>query len=203
MSGVDAERLGHSYGFRATSRKAFKFEDLTSSVLSTTSSTEEPDAILVHCGINDIKKASPHEMSESFVKKIKDLSTKSPQTKIVSKIAPMKNAELEVKRKLFNAFNSSKLFDSKNISLVDHENLFTSKSVLSDGVHPTSRGASVLAGNVGRHLRDLFWTRPRSIRRRSSNYLPPRGLSNNPRYPVFPSNNSAWQNSYEMLAEWY
>lgn len=205
LSGVNATRLGRSYGFKATARKAYNIEDISSSVTTATSSTETVDAIVIHCGLNSIKRADPQKSSEIFVNKVKQISADHPQSKIViSKVAPVQDAELEVRRNLFNALNSTKLYNNKNISFVDHANLYTNKSSLRDGMHPTTRGASVLAGNVGRHVRDLFWIKPtRPSRRRPPSSQRVWGLSPYLSHSSFPSNIHAWQNSYEALTDWY
>ena len=76
----------------------------------------------------------------------------------------MKDSNLQAKRELFNALVFSELVEDPNISFVAHENLhFTSPK---DNIHPNMKGSSVIARNLGRHIHNLFWERPRKIARR-------------------------------------
>ena len=58
----------------------------------------------------------------------------------------------------------SELVENPNISFVAHENLHFTP--LKDTIHPNMKGSSVIARNLGRHIHNLFWERPRKIARR-------------------------------------
>ena len=56
------------------------------------------------------------------------------------------------------------LVENPNISFVAHENLHFTP--LKDTIHPNMKGSSVIARNLGSHIHNLFWERPRKIARR-------------------------------------
>ena len=123
-------------------------------------------AIVVHCWINDIRTKDPKDASKKMVKSLKGILKDRPNlTVIVSKTPPVKDSNLQAKRELFNALVFfSELVEDPNISFVAHENLhFTSPK---DTIHPNMKGSSVIARNLGRHIHNLFWERPRKIARR-------------------------------------
>ena len=91
---------------------------------------------------------------------MKEVKAKYPESQIViSKVAPTKDAMLDRKRKILNSHMMSKFANEKNISFISHENLYRRSDYLRDSVHPTLRGASVFAGNLGRHLHYMFWNK--------------------------------------------
>lgn len=166
---IDSTRLGDAYSFQASAQRASTTEDIVCTAeASTHSLITPPDAIVIHCGLNDVKRDAD-AASSCFIEAINDLREEhSASFIIISQIAPVRDKELNIKRALFNAKVQSSLFGLSNVSVVSHENLPTNSQYLHrDGVHPTKRGAGILAGNVGRHVRNLFWTRPkRSFKQR-------------------------------------
>ena len=109
------------------------------------------------------------DVSRTIVKLLKGILKDRPNLNvIVSNILSVKDSNLQAKRELFNAlfffFSFSELVEDPNISFVAHENLhFTS---LKDTIHPSMKGSSILARNLGRHIHNLFWERPRKVARR-------------------------------------
>ncbi|KAL8560452.1 hypothetical protein ACOMHN_062554 [Nucella lapillus] len=177
MNGVNGKRLGHSYGFNAISHKAHTINEIQptlEAVLDKTSfsSNSEMDALVIHCGVNDIKNSDPNNASKKLANCIKNVAAVYPRTKIVvSKIAPVRDSELDVKRDLFNALLSSELHNVENVSLANHSNLQTHTGVLRDGLHPTRRGSSVLAVNIGRQVCQLFWKIPQTATTRHKKHF--------------------------------
>ena len=162
LNGVQGKRLGRSYGFDVFKQRTEKTDDIDKSL----ESVEGPvKAIVAHCGINDIRTKDPKDVSKKMVKSLKGILKDRPNLKvIVSKIPPVKDSNLQAKRELFNTLVFSELVEDPNISFVAHENLhFTS---LKDTIHPNMKGSSVIARNLGRHIHNLFWERPRKIARR-------------------------------------
>ena len=204
MSKVNGNRLALSYGFQAEQKTAYKIDDMGPSIkTSVSSSGKQVDAIVIHCGLNDVKKSDPQKCSKAFAKEIKEISAENPNSQIViSKIAPIHDANLEVQRNVFNAMITKELYTTKNVSFIDHTNFNT--KMTRDGIHPTTRGASILAGNLGRHIRNLFWKKPRrSARWRSSNNQNKWGFSDGPSFSPFQQDRQNWYNTYGPLDGWY
>ena len=203
MNGVKEKRLGRSYGFEATSQKTYRIKDIEPAVKSAISSTTY-DAITIHCGINDLKDQDPKEASEHFTKSVKKIATCHPGIKfVVSKIAPTTNKDLNIKRQAFNALITSELYNMKNISFVFHKNLHHSN--MKDTIHPTFRGSSVLAVNLGRHLRNLFWEQPKRFvravhhhRQMSASFHP----SHVDSFRQHQEHQRPWWNRYSVLSNW-
>ncbi|KAL8604188.1 hypothetical protein ACOMHN_014756 [Nucella lapillus] len=61
----------------------------------------------------------------------------------------------------------------------------TNSRILRDELHPTARGASVLAVNIVRHVRQLFWERPKKTRRLPRSTQLPMNYPRHPGQPVF------------------
>ena len=194
LNGVHGKRLGRSYGFQANPKKTYKLEDLPQTVQSQNKS--EIDCIAIHCGINNLKNSDAKSSAENFIEFVKDISSKNTGVEIViSKVAPTGNQELEVKRNLFNALTAAELIGIKNVSFVSHENLPSYQ--LRDSVHPTYRGSSVLAVNLGRHIRSLFWKMPKKPARSSHH----RNGNFHPQHPEV-IHRLTWWNRYSVLNEW-
>lgn len=175
LNGVDANRLGHSYGVHARSIKASTIADVESLLEE---KVDDVDAVVLHVGINDLKKTDATICSTALVDCVKSLSKKNPNLKIVvSRASPTpKLKELNAKRELFNAQTFCHLQNYSNVSFISHENLSSNHCYFKDNLHPSVRGSSVFAGNMGRHVQSLFWEKPRRRFFRS------RGKSHRPSY---------------------
>ena len=199
LAKVQPRRLGRSYGFKASSKRAPTIKDLPS-VLSATPSHElgSAEVIAIHCGINDLKTKDPTQASKDLVNAVRFIAREHPNKKIViSKVAPSRQQELKVKTDLFDALAAAELHKEKNVSFLQHDNLMASNYLAADGLHPTPRGASVLAGNLERHIRNLLWERPRKTSRLSQRPFP-RFLGPPPFSPASP-----WFNPFGPLQDWY
>ncbi|KAL8570606.1 hypothetical protein ACOMHN_008963 [Nucella lapillus] len=83
-------------------------------------------------------------------------------------------------------------------------NCKTNPRTLRDGLHPTARGASVLAVNIGRYVRQLFWERPKKTRRlpRPTHQIPMNySASSYPQHPALAR--GPWYNTYGFLRDWF
>ena len=160
LNGVQARRLGLSYGLRVIKRKCQSVSDIETATKSATKACQNLDAIVLHCGINTLRHKTPQTASSDFVAAVNKIQSEHPKVKVVvSKISPVKDPTLHAKSDLFNALVCAEFVDNKNISVISHENLHLRG--LQDQLHPNQQGASVLARNLGRHLHSLFWTRPK------------------------------------------
>jgi len=70
------------------------------------------------------------------------------------------------------------------------------------GLHPTQRGASALARNLGRHVRGLFWKIPKKTRRPPPHLPEFYSMPQLPRFAGDPIMRS-WQNRYSVLGDWF
>lgn len=173
MKKINGKRLGLSCGLQVAARKVCTIDQCTEAIKKAKDDLmPEPDCIAIHVGLNDIKTKEPTTSSADLEKCVKNIKTEFPRAKVVvSQIAPVSNDKLNVNRELLNAHVKARLLPEKGISYINHDNLRAAdhKYVSQDEVHPTSRGTSVLARNLGQHLHRLFWERPR--RRPASSYF--------------------------------
>ena len=165
MKGVQSKRLGKAYDFQNHMSRCYVSEDIVSSVEKEAEKLEKIEAIVVHVGVNDLKRKSPEEASLDFVQNIKKIREKHPESEIIiSKIAPLSDEEKNNNRELYNAFAKSALRGTSKVSFVDHENLNPQprQHLASDGIHPNEYGTRLLAANIGRHVKDVLWEKKKS-----------------------------------------
>eukprot|EP00745_Piridium_sociabile_P014174 TRINITY_DN20892_c1_g1_i1.p2 TRINITY_DN20892_c1_g1~~TRINITY_DN20892_c1_g1_i1.p2 ORF type:complete len:198 (-),score=27.63 TRINITY_DN20892_c1_g1_i1:2039-2632(-) len=194
MNRVQGKRLGRSYNVKASKQRSHTLNETKQSLqdICSTPGKSQPEAVIIHSGINDLKTRDPPEMCKSFVPFLKEIARKNPNVKfIVSKITAVKEKKTEVKRQLFNAILSSELYDVANISFVDNSNIKAYH--LRDNFHLTPKGTSLLAGNVGRHARDLLWETPRKPSRSGRHY-------HHPPFPILPQHQ--WFNRFDAMRDW-
>jgi len=166
LRGVEGKRLGQSYGFSATTTSTFTIEEVVPTMEAVVKERgKAPDAVVIHCGANNLKREDPKTAGRKLCSAVRKVAEQYPRTKIVvSRVAPTLHQELRQKRAVFNAVLTSELFQEKNIILIHHENL--PEHHLRDSIHPNVRGSSILARNIGRTVRSLFWEIPKQKQRR-------------------------------------
>lgn len=172
LHGVMEKRLGESYGFDAVKCEAYNISNLEPAFKSVQSKVP-PKAVVVHCGINNLKNQDPRSASKEFIQAIKNISSSCPTTKIVvSKLPVVSDTKLQQKKELFNAVVFAELVEQQQVSFVNNDNL--PSHALRDIVHPNKRGSSILAGNIGRHVHRILWEKPRRPARRlnRANHFP-------------------------------
>ena len=161
LKGVDAERLGDSFDFSCVIETCYTIDKIENSFKDQIKeSSQVPEVTVLHCGINDLKNTSPQNASSKLIKVTKSIKKSYPKMKVVvSSVAPVTKKDLEVKRVAFNALNKAELLNEPNVSFISHENLdaLSWKYMQRDGIHPTRDGSSVLAVNIGRHIRNALW----------------------------------------------
>ena len=92
---------------------------------------------------------------------------------IISNLIINNNTELDAKCSLHNALVYSELNQKQNVSFIKNENISSPKLHLSsDGTHPNRKGASILAFNIGKHIRwvEGWTTKDPRPDRRNHNY---------------------------------
>ena len=198
MNNIDQSRLGLSYGSNVMKRKAYTVDAIESAVDSLAQKAEtSPDAIIIHCGLNDLRNKNTIRASKDIVQSIKNIKHKHPHTNIIiSKIIPTYDKKIEADRTFFNDVLTAELFGRPGIVFASHENILKNKIYIrKDNIHPTKRGTSVLAGNIGRAMRDTLWEIPRQ-RGRS-------GFQHHHNKKIYTDyNTSWWNNPYNVLYEY-
>lgn len=156
LDGVDAKRLGDGYGLAVKKKNIYKLENYEKE-LGKIKST--PEVLLLHCGVNNLKNESADATSQKMVQVIQKIREDFGETQIViSQATPTSDDELEAKRKLYNALVFGELFKMKNVSFIEHNINPYNKTMFQDLIHPSVRGSSVMAANIGRHLHARCWT---------------------------------------------
>jgi hypothetical protein len=168
---VNARRLGVSYGFDASQRKAFTADDISRVFEEEEKKSDRPvEGVVIHTGVNNLKSEDPEDVSKKLVSAVKCLAKKKPSMKIVlSSVAPTKVADLERKRRALHAYLSRELYDKHNVSIISHDHL--QQSCLYDNIHPNRRGSSFLAKDIGRHVSNLFWSQASQKHSRSDYWV--------------------------------
>ena len=161
---LDAEKLGKAYGCKVEKEKCYLLNQVQER-MKEKEPEEKPDAIVIHCGVNEFKTSHPKKAAENLVSIVRDYKRKTPHTPVViSGIAPTAVGDLNKKKNFFNSTVTSALFEEKDVFVIQHENLHFEHIV--DRVHPNrGRGSSILATNIGRTLRNLFWVEGEKTRR--------------------------------------
>ena len=155
LKDIDASRLGLSNGLQVTKVCAYTIDDCLDAV-----GDHPADVILLHTGINDLKRQKVKTASRSMSGVIKTLSQNRPQCKIVvSKALATKRPKLNLKKELFNVTVHAKNFDAEstsNVSFIDHARI-KAEQHLADDVHLNAHGTGIVAGQIGRHVASMFW----------------------------------------------
>ena len=174
MKGVESKRLGKAYDFQNHMTRCYTSEEIIPTLQKETDKLKaKVDAVVIHVGINDLKKKSPSEASSDFVQNIKQVKEKLPNIRLlISKVAPVRDEEKNANRELFNALTKSALRGSPDILFVDHENVnpYDRQHLSNDGIHPNDAGTRVLAANMGRHIRDMMWKKKKDRRNNTSQH---------------------------------
>ena len=66
MKYVDGNRLGHSYGFDTVSCRVHRTEEIQPVLDAVLNDMPATDAIVIHCGVNDIKSSDPQTGSKKL-----------------------------------------------------------------------------------------------------------------------------------------
>ena len=155
---VDPQRLGKSYGLRVARAPAYYVDKVESTTKEQVEKLGEPDAILIHTGINNLKSEDPKQAAMKLVNAVKSIKSNTPKAKIVvSCVATCNYTNLDHKKAIFNAVVTSELFNQERIQVLQHRN-FQPHHLREDKIHPDHRGTAVLASNIGRVIHSLFYT---------------------------------------------
>jgi hypothetical protein len=164
LKGVEWDRIDRGYGLRTEAHRVYRATEIPDAVMHRLKEAEQqPDCILLHVGINDVKGTGDvSSRSQEMAKAIKRVRSATKTQIVVSMPTPVIPARLNARREVYAALLKAELLEEKGVTFITHNNVGpNSKFISEDGVHPTRAGSSVLAGNVGRSLHRLFWERPR------------------------------------------
>ena len=162
MRNIDIYSLGQSYCFLPTSLCVFRVENIVKSVLKAKDDLEQdPEVIVIHTGINNIKAYEASQVASTFTAAVKSLHTSFPNSRIlISEVLPTKNHHLNIKVRLLNALMAEACETITSTTIIHHSFRATSRS-MADDIHPSARGARILAGTLGRAVRRMLWSTPK------------------------------------------
>lgn len=151
---VDPGRMQKTYGLKIVKKHVVNIKDCQETVENI---HKTPDAIMFHVGVNDIKKEKGQRAAKMMTKCVEAAKQRFKEAKVVvSKIIPTNVMDLNTQREVFNAVCAADMAET-GISFVSHENVYSLSN--RDGIHPTMKGAAVLARNIGQHLDHILWER--------------------------------------------
>jgi hypothetical protein len=157
---VNAKRVGRSFGFAGFQKRAFTADRVVPAMDDLVDRFGSMDAVVIHTGINDLKRKDPAQVAKDLQKSVATLKAKYPRTKVlVSLLAPCSLRPLEKKRAVLNAMLVSEYYSDKTVALICHDNM---SHISFDGIHPTPRGSDIVANNIGSVVESVLWERPRS-----------------------------------------
>ena len=174
---IDMDRLGYAYCFQNIDICAYRLESIVDVIRQAKSDLEQdPDVIVLHCGINNLKATDPSRVASDYVTVLKNVINILPKSKIlISEILPTRDHLLNIKVRLLNALLAETCESLPPVSIIRHSFRATVRS-MEDHIHPSAKGASILAGTLGWATRRALWITPhqrprggkRSISRSSS-----------------------------------
>jgi hypothetical protein len=157
---VNAKRVGRSFGFAGFQKRAFTVDRVVPAMNELVERFGSMDAVVIHTGINDLKRKEPAQVAKDLQKSVAALKAKYPKTKVlVSLLAPCRLRLLEKKRAVLNAMLVSEYYSDKTVALICHDNM---SHVSFDGIHPTPRGSNIVGNNIGNVVESVLWERPKS-----------------------------------------
>ena len=158
---INENQLGSSFDFFATKIQANRIEQISKAVESTLSDLyfeNPPETIVIQTGINNIRTINPEQTSKQLVNEIQKIKTKIPSAKfIIHHLAPTKIKSLNTKAKLHNALIDYLTEPDPDISTM-HGTLLANKYNMTDELHPSQKGTSILACTLGRFVRNSLWS---------------------------------------------
>ena len=178
LSGIDSQRLGRAYNLRIESCKTPRMEDATEELYKMKEKKKkDPDIIMIHCGGNDIRSANATSELKDKVDEMAAISIQAkdlfPHSQIViGEITPVRDHDLAVKRRIYNAHLAEALDHQDNISCLNFDDFSPTKAAMRDNIHPNAKGSGIIAGILGRRLRNTVWSHIPSLknRQRSKNF---------------------------------
>ena len=117
----------------------------------------EPDAILIHCGANDLWR---QEHSEEIAYEIANLTSSIESKKnevVVSGIIPRKDRFRDKAKETNESLLA--ICASRNIPFINHGNIDARTHINRRGLHLTTRGSKIVGDNIVKFTKNLFFTK--------------------------------------------
>lgn len=161
-SKVDVDRLGRSYAFNGTDLQANKIENIIPTIEKAKLDLDrEPDVLIIHCGLSDLLETDTTEASIKSLSIIENVQKSVPHSKIlISELLPTLDRGLNVKIRLFNAQIAAAVESMENIRVLQHITFEATRITMANKLYLNRRGSSVLAGSLGRGIRNSLWIHP-------------------------------------------
>ena len=164
LGGVDATRLGRSYGLAVTKKTAFRIEHCCLH-----REESPPDVVVLHSGVNNLRWQSSQVASDKLVEAVNNMLDQSPTVRIVvSSVAPTLHSDINAKARDFNDRVVGRLQEHDRVTFVNNDYLsrHPARDIFIDSLHLSNGGSSLMAATLGRHLFRLLWQQPRRRLRR-------------------------------------
>ena len=114
----------------------------------------EPDAIVIHCGTNDLRRQKqPEEIAYEIANFASSIKSKKNEV-VISAIIPC-NDRFRDKAKERN----DSLLASRNIPFIKHGNIDTRTHINCRGLHLTPRGFKIVGDNIVTFTKNLLFTK--------------------------------------------
>ena len=126
-------------------------DDMASYVIPT--KKYNPDAVILHCGTNDLNTKDPKDIASKVIDLAKSLHT-SHTTAVVSTLLP-RNDNLDQKRIAINK-HLQRECNQRNLAFIHHENIEKTKHLNKSGLYVNSIGTKLLSFNFLTLISDLI-----------------------------------------------
>ena len=113
----------------------------------------DSDVIIVHAGTNNLKSATPVQLSNEIIETLDDIKSNNPGAQVVFSSIFKRSDELHLNAKVIqtNKISKDKLL-LQGYVLIDNDNiLFT--NLAKDGLHINQEGLRKFAGNISKYIR--------------------------------------------------
>ena len=113
----------------------------------------DSDVIIVHAGTNNLKSATPIQLSNEIIETLDDIKSNNPGAQVVFSSIFKRSDELHLNAKVIqtNKILKEKLL-LQGYDLIDNDNiLFT--NLAKDGLHINQGGLRKFAGNISKYIR--------------------------------------------------
>ena len=117
----------------------------------------EPDAIVIHCGTNDLRRQEqPEEIAYEIANLASSIKSKKNEV-VVSGIIPRKDRFRDNAKETNESLLA--ICASRNIQFINHGNIDTRTHINRRGLHLTTRGSNIVGDNIVKFTKNLLFTK--------------------------------------------
>ena len=117
----------------------------------------EPDAIVIHCGTNDLRRQEqPEEIAYEIANLASSIKSKKNEV-VVSGIIPRKDRFRDKAKETNESLLA--ICASRNIPFINHGNIDTRTHINRRGLHLTTRGSKIVGDNIVKFTKNLLFTK--------------------------------------------